>query len=184
MRTLSGSGLAVALALAVAGGAVGCKSTGDELANRKLTGSFSAAHPELGTWTIEPIACESGRDYGFQGVLFRFPLPPAAPASAEAPAEQVVAPPPRTPAAPPEEIRFDAARDGDNTIELHYADRDATVRLIRERECASITGAVKQTNITYNDRPLVRLSGSIEFDCPAFGLHGRAEFDGCIPSLK
>jgi hypothetical protein len=167
----------------------GCKkvSSGDDTppesdwATRRetLTGEFTANHPELGTWKIVPISCEDGHDYGFQGALFRFALPPAAPPTAEA------TPPPaptRTPTVPPEEIRLDMARDGDNVLELHYPDRDSTVRKIRERECASFAGSM----VRHELGPVgpVRLVGKGTVDCPAFGLHIAFDVDGCLPKRK
>lgn len=146
-----------------------------------LAGEFAANHPELGTWKIQPIGCEDGREYGFQGILFRFPLPPRPAQPAEAPPPSP-APPSRTPASPPEEIRLDLARDGDNTIELRYPDRDATVRKLRERECASFTGSLTRRELGRTGP--VRMVGSGSVDCPAFGLHVRFEVNGCLPKRK
>lgn len=144
-----------------------------------LSGVFSANHPDLGTWKISPIACEDGREYGFQGALFRFALPAAPPPTAEAPAPP---PPSRTPGMPPEEIRLDMARDGDNTIELRYPDRDATVRKLRERECASFSGSMVRHEL--GPTGPVRLVGKGVVDCPAFGLHVTFDVDGCLPKRR
>ncbi|MBL0214386.1 MAG: hypothetical protein IPQ07_10915 [Myxococcales bacterium] len=145
-----------------------------------MTGAFSANHAELGTWKVAPIGCEDGREYGFQGVLFRFALPPAPPPTAEA---TPPGPPSRTPAMPPEEIRLDMARDGDNVIELRYPDRDATVRKVRERECAAFTGSMVRHELDPSGKP-VRLVGKGIVDCPAFGLHVSFDVDGCLPKRK
>lgn len=153
-----------------------CKRV-DDPADNVLAAEFSANHPELGTWTARPTGCEDGRDYGFKGIVFRFALPARPPAPAEAPA---ATPPSRIPATAPEEIRLDLARNGDNVIELRYPDRDGTVRRVRERECASITGAVHRTE-RGPSRP-VRVRGTGSFECPAFGLRGRFEVDGCLPA--
>lgn len=144
-----------------------------------MSGEFAANHPELGTWSVRPIGCEDGRAYGFQGILFRFSLParPAQPPEAPPPS-----PPSRTPSVPPEEIRLDLARNGDNVIELRYPDRDATVRRIRERECASITGTLNRKERGPTDP--VRLRGSGTVDCPAFGLRIQFDVDGCLPNRK
>lgn len=160
--------LVMLLAVSVAG----CKLVDN---TNTVSGEFSANHPELGTWTIRPTACEDGREYGFQGLLLRFTLPPAVPVTPEAPPPAV---PSRTPATGPEEIRLDLARTGDNVIELRYPDRDGTVRRVRERECAAITGSLTRTE-SEGGPTKVRGSGSI--DCPAFGLRGRFEVVGCIP---
>jgi hypothetical protein len=161
---------------------VGCKkdvSDRQDPASESMTGEFSANHPELGTWKISPIACEDGREYGFQGVLFRFALPAPPPATPEA---APASPPSRTPSAPPEEIRLDFAREGDNTIELHYPDRDATVRKLRERECTSFTGSMIRHEL--GPTGPVRLVGKGTVDCPAFGLHVSFDVDGCLPKRK
>lgn len=144
-----------------------------------MTGEFTANHAELGTWKIAPIGCEDGREYGFQGVLFRFALPSAPPPTAEA---TPPGPPSRTPALPPEEVRLDMAREGDNVIELRYPDRDATVRKVRERECASFTGSMVRHEL--GPTGPVRMVGSGTVDCPAFGLHVRFDVDGCLPKRK
>lgn len=166
--------------------AFGCKkieSSGESssAASEVMSGEFTANHTELGTWTVRPIGCEDGREYGFQGILFRFPLParPAQPPEAPPPSPS---PPSRTPPSPPEEIRLDLARDGDNVIELRYPDRDATVRRIRERECASFTGTLRR--LERGPTGPVRLRGSGTVDCPAFGLRVRFEVDGCLPNRK
>lgn len=171
-----------ALLLVIAVG--GCKSdsSSDTASStpkpETMTAEFSANHPELGTWKVSPVACEDGREYGFQGVLFRFALPPAPPATAEA---TPPAAPSRTPALPPEEIRLDFAREGDNTVELRYPDRDATVRKLRERECASFTGSM----VRHDSNPsAVRLVGKGTVECPAFGLHIAFDVDGCLPKRK
>lgn len=161
----------------------GCKSKASlESAPAKaqtMTGEFSANHAELGTWKVAPLACEDGREYGFQGVLFRFALPPAPPATAEAVPPTA---PSRTPAMPPEEIRIDFARAGDNTVELRYPDRDATVRKLRERECASFSGSM----VRHESGPgqPVRLVGKGTVECPAFGLRIAFDVDGCLPPRK
>jgi hypothetical protein len=162
--------------------ATACPKTesGGESSPEVLTGEFKANHPELGTWTIRPIGCEDGQAYGFQGILFRFPLPPKPAQPPEAPPPST-APPSRTPSSPPEEIRLDLARDGDNTIELRYPDRDATVRKLRERECASFTGSLTRH---VRQSGAVRMRGNGSVDCPAFGLHVRFEVNGCLPQRK
>jgi hypothetical protein len=155
---------------------LGCKPVDS---TNRVTGEFSANHPELGTWTVRPTSCEDGREYGFQGILFRFTLPPGPPVTPEAP---VPAAPSRTPATGPEEIRLDLARTGDNVIELRYPDRDGTVRRVRERECASITGALERTETGEGQPAKVNGKGSI--DCPAFGLRGTFEVAVCRPERR
>jgi hypothetical protein len=139
--------------------AIGCDPMA-AVTNKKLEGSFSADHPDIGTWSLTPTSCESGRDHGFVGMLYRFDA-----------------------GAPIQELRIDVARDGDNLIEIHYPDRDATVKRIREAECATIGGSITQQNVSLNGRPMVRLVGVSELDCPDFKLKGHAEFDGCLPPL-
>lgn len=154
-----------------------CKKDPDGSRN-VLVGEFTANHAELGTWKATPTACEDGQAYGFKGILFRFSLPAAPPATPEAPAAAAPAPS-RTPTTPPEEIRLDLARDGDNVIELRYPDREGTVRRVRERECASITGSLVRTERGEGQPVPVRGKGAL--DCPAFGLRAAFEVDGCVP---
>ncbi len=162
--------LVVGLALVLGGG---CRTADGP---QHVRGEFAADHPELGTWTATPIACEDGQAYGFVGIVFRFALPASSP-TAEAP------PPPvgtasRTPTTQPEEIRLDLARNGDNVIELRYPDRDGTVRRVRERECAAITGSLNRREF---DGGVVRVRGQGRLDCPAFRLRASFDVDGCLP---
>jgi hypothetical protein len=174
---MRGQRLACAVVLATA--LAGCRKEPEQ---DRLDGEFSADHPELGTWKVKPVSCESGQAYGFQGVLFRFALPPAPPAPAEAAAQP--APPPNTPTTPPEEIRIDVAREGDNVVELRYPDRAGTTRRYRERECASMTGNITQAAVNDNVGPRFRLTGELTISCPAFKLEGHATFAGCLPPRK
>jgi hypothetical protein len=127
-------------------------------ANKSLKGSFHSANKELGEWTLTPGACLSGSERGFEGVAFLFPA-----------------------GAPVEEIHVDTAREGDNVVEIRLADRTGTVARYRERECQVMDGVIDRTNVVVNGRHMFRLKGNTRFSCPAQGLSGSAEFDGCLP---
>jgi hypothetical protein len=129
----------------------------DPFVNKSLKGTFHSTNKELGEWTLTPSACLSGRDRGFEGIAFLFPA-----------------------GGPVEEIRVDTARQGDNVVEVRLADRKGTVTRFRERECQVMSGAIEQANIEIG-RPMVHLKGNTRFSCPAQGLSGDAEFDGCLP---
>jgi hypothetical protein len=135
------------------------RSPSFSLTNRSLTGTFRSTNAKLGAWTLSPAHCVSGRERGFVGVAFDF-----------------------APGSPVEEIRLDAAREGDNVVEVRLADRAGTVYRVRERECEAITGRTEQSNITLNGRPLLRLVGNNHFACAAQGLYGDATYDGCLPT--
>jgi len=129
--------------------------------SKGLVGSFSSTNEQLGIWTLSPTACISGRERGFQGIAFDFPM-----------------------GGPIEEVRIDVARKGDHVVEVRLADRHGTVYRVRERECETIAGSVDQQHIDVAGRQMVRLRGHTKFACPSQGLKGEATFDGCLPENR
>jgi hypothetical protein len=124
--------------------------------NKKLESNFKSTSEKLGTWEAKAISCVHGKERGFEGMAFGF--------DANSPVEA---------------IHLDTARNGDNVVEVRLADESGTRLRLRERDCEVITGSIKQSNVTLNDRHMFRLTGQIEFRCP--GLSGQAEFEGCLP---
>lgn len=141
---------------------LGCKNPAakikDQFKNKKIEGTFESSNDKLGTWKISPVKCLYGKERGFQGVWFGFGA-----------------------GSPVEEIRVDNERKNDNVIEFRLADRSGTIYRVREKECKVITGDLKGTNVSLNDRHMLRLKGNIHFDCPSQKVKGTAEFDGCLP---
>lgn len=123
-----------------------------------LEGRFEARSAEVGTWSLRPKRCLSGRERGFEGVAFLF-----------------------APGDPVEELRLDAATDGDNAIVVHLRERPGRPFQVREGACKHIKGQVAQQNQVRNGRPMTRLEGRVSFACPAAGIEGEARFSGCLP---
>lgn len=137
----------------------GCaKEFSESFTNKKLESTFRSTNETLGNWESKAITCVHGKERGFEGIAFGF--------DAESPVEA---------------IHLDTARNGDNVVEVRLADDSGTRLRVRERDCEVITGSIKQSNVTINNRHMFRLSGQIEFKCPKRGLSGRAEFEGCLP---
>jgi len=147
-------GLALLFLLATSTGA-GCVM--DAFQNKVIEGSFTSSREKFGEWDIAPVSCVDGKERGFEGIAFGFGPGPI------------------------HEIRRDSAQEGNNTIELHMADTDATVYRVFEPQCTTLTGDIHRSNVTINNRHMFRLVGAVEFDCPEAGIRGRATFDGCLP---
>lgn len=126
--------------------------------NTALSGSFTSSNQKLGEWTLTPSQCLAGRELGFQGIAFLFGA-----------------------GEPVEDIRIDTARWGDNIVEVRLADRSGTTYRVREAECKVIEGTIVKKNVSLNGRPMHRLNGDINFECPDHGLSGKASFSGCLP---
>ena len=128
-------------------------------APQSLSGTISAKDSKLGTWSLTPERCLSGRALGFTGVAFYFAS-----------------------GSPLDEVRLDNQHDGDNIVGLRFADDKAPPVRIHEKDCVSITGSTDELNIRDNGRPMTRLTGTLHFSCPSAGLEGDLKFDGCMPS--
>jgi hypothetical protein len=137
----------------------GCpKEFSESFKNKKLESTFKSTNEKLGTWEAKAVTCVHGKERGFEGLAFGF--------DAESPVEA---------------IHLDTARNGDNVVEVRLADETGTRLRVRERDCEVITGSIKQSNVSINNRHMFRLTGNIEFRCPKHGLSGQAEFEGCLP---
>lgn len=132
---------------------------GPAVRRQTLEGRFDARSAEVGTWSLRPKKCLSGRERGFAGVAFLF-----------------------APGDPVEELRLDAATDGDNAIVVRLRERPDRPFRVRERDCKHIEGQVTQQNQVRNGRPMTHLEGRVSFACPAAGIDGEARFSGCLPS--
>lgn len=143
---------------------VGCGNTGnfeDNFKNKKIEGKFNSTNETLGTWEIEPTSCVHGKERGFEGIAFGFGN-----------------------SSPVQALHIDTARNGDNLVEIRLANSEGTKLLVHEKDCKVITGSIRQSNVTLNDRHMFRMIGSMSFDCPASGISGHAEFDGCLPQTR
>lgn len=133
---------------------------GPAVKRQTLDGRFTARSVAVGTWSLRPRRCLSGRERGFEGVAFLF-----------------------APGDPVEELRLDATTDGDNAIVVHLRESPGRPFQVREGACKHIKGQVTQHNQMRNGRPMTRLEGSVSFECPAAGIEGEARFSGCLPGL-
>lgn len=152
--------LSTVLALVMIAGLGGASSGGcvmDSFRNVKVEGLVVSTNPEFGEWSVAPVSCVDGKERGFEGIALGFGPGPLY------------------------ELRLDGAQEGNNIVELHMADTQATVYRVFEPQCSTISGGITRSNVSINGRHMFRLVGTIEFDCPEHGLRGNAIFDGCLP---
>ncbi len=129
----------------------------DAFRNVKVEGLVVSTSQEFGEWSLAPVSCVDGKERGFEGIALGFGPGPL------------------------HELRLDGSQEGNNIVELHMADTQATVYRVFEPQCTTITGSIRRSNVTINGRHMFRLVGDIAFDCPEHGIRGNASFDGCLP---
>lgn len=124
----------------------------------RLAGSFRADHAALGSWQLTPTRCLSGRERGFEGVLFQFASGSAL-----------------------RELRIDMERPGDARIELQFFEPSKPPVRMAQRECERIDGKTDARVVVINGRDMDLLTGELHVACAGRGLTGDVVFAGCLP---
>ena len=129
----------------------------DALQRLSLSGGFRADHSVLGHWESIPQRCLSGRERGFEGVMFTFPSGAV------------------------RELRVDMERPGNATLEFRFFDPDKQPLRIASGECERLDATVEATVMVVNGRDMDLLEGQLSIACARYGLRGEASFRGCLP---